>query len=295
MIKLDRLLWMKCVNRKGGKVTYPGCKKAYAECFAGESFDLHWPNYKNAKANASKLSEGDQIVLVQHDRVTHIIELLGTKVHVQSNSDHPYSREGKVIWYDNNYDFLFKDVMGFKHRFTNGLALDIPHRRKFQHRWGTNVAAFQRYVAKAISAIGSPSQWESDQEPNYPRGAKNGEQFRLPEEIDASREHYEGNVDQILVNRYERDPAVRKECIAYHGTKCSICKFDFVATYGEFMRGFIHVHHLKSLAQVGKIHKVDPIKDLRPVCPNCHAAIHHRLSPPYSILDIKKFLRRASR
>lgn len=295
MLKLDRLKWMKCVNRKGGKATYPGCRKAYDDCFAGKILEVHWPDYKNAKANASKLPERDQIVLVQHDHVTHIIELIGTTVHVEKHAKHPYSREAKVLWYDNNYNYLFNDVMGFKHRFTNGLALDIPHRAKFQHSWGTNISAFQRHVTKAISVVGSPSQWEGFQPHGNSHATTKNEPFRIPEEIDASGEHYEGNVDQILVNRYERDPAVRKKCIAHHGTKCSICGFDFVTTYGEFMHGFIHVHHLKSLAQMGKLHKIDPVKDLRPVCPNCHAAIHHRFKPPYSIDEIKNFLKKSSR
>jgi 5-methylcytosine-specific restriction enzyme A len=33
---------------------------------------------------------------------------------------------------------------------------------------------------------------------------------------------------------------------------------------------------LKALASVGTKYQVDPVADLRPVCPNCHALIHHR-------------------
>ncbi|MDB9470225.1 hypothetical protein PN480_18680 [Dolichospermum circinale CS-1225] len=36
-------------------------------------------------------------------------------------------------------------------------------------------------------------------------------------------------------------------------------------------------------------YEVDPIKDLRPVCPNCHAMIHRRL-PPLSIDEIKSII-----
>jgi predicted HNH restriction endonuclease len=35
---------------------------------------------------------------------------------------------------------------------------------------------------------------------------------------------------------------------------------------------------------------VDPIADLRPVCPNCHAVIH-RANPPYTLDDVRDMLR----
>jgi 5-methylcytosine-specific restriction protein A len=92
-----------------------------------------------------------------------------------------------------------------------------------------------------------------------------------------------------LVNRYERDPRARQECIRYYGTKCFLCGFDFAAQYGGVMAGFIHVHHLASLASVGEDYEVDPVEDLRPVCPNCHAVLH-RKEPPYSLEDVRRFL-----
>jgi len=44
--------------------------------------------------------------------------------------------------------------------------------------------------------------------------------------------------------------------------------------YGEIAEGYIHVHHLRPLSEVGEAHAVDPVADLRPVCPNCHAVLH---------------------
>jgi len=31
-----------------------------------------------------------------------------------------------------------------------------------------------------------------------------------------------------------------------------------------------------TLAEIGKAYELDPIEDLRPVCPNCHAMLHRR-------------------
>jgi 5-methylcytosine-specific restriction protein A len=84
----------------------------------------------------------------------------------------------------------------------------------------------------------------------------------------------EGAAQVVVVNRYERDPAARRACIARWGTACSVCGFSFEATYGERGRDYVQVHHLHPLAQAGGEVAVDPERDLRPVCANCHAMIH---------------------
>jgi predicted HNH restriction endonuclease len=102
----------------------------------------------------------------------------------------------------------------------------------------------------------------------------------------------EGAAFERLVNAYERNPLARQECIKKYGTNCYVCGFSFGATYGSDIDGFIHVHHLRQLSKVGKDYKVDPITDLRPVCPNCHAVIHHRPKDPYTIEEVQALLRR---
>lgn len=114
-----------------------------------------------------------------------------------------------------------------------------------------------------------------------------------PEEVLVGQTFAEGNVQRIVVNRYERDLRARNACISRHGTVCSICGFDFAKIYGEVMAGFTHVHHLKPLATVGEGYQIDPVCDLRPVCPNCHAVIHRR-EPPYSIEEVQQLLRAAA-
>ena len=89
----------------------------------------------------------------------------------------------------------------------------------------------------------------------------------------------EGGRVALLVNRFERDPGARKACIARHGLRCSVCEMSFGDRYGEPMKELIHVHHLVPLSAIGMKYKIDPIKDLRPVCPNCHTVIHRDASP----------------
>ncbi|MCY1033300.1 hypothetical protein OV207_17735 [Corallococcus sp. BB11-1] len=99
-------------------------------------------------------------------------------------------------------------------------------------------------------------------------------QAALPGELPVGEPFIEGTARQVLVNRYERDPAARRACIAHYGPACVVCGFSFAAAYGPLAEGFIHVHHLKPLAEIWAAYIVDPVADLRPVCPNCHAVIH---------------------
>lgn len=96
----------------------------------------------------------------------------------------------------------------------------------------------------------------------------------FPDEVDPSATHPEGAVLRVLVNKYERSREARDQCIQAYGHACWVCGFDFAEVYGDEFAGYIHVHHLRPLSEIGREYQVDPIEDLRPLCPNCHAAIH---------------------
>lgn len=113
----------------------------------------------------------------------------------------------------------------------------------------------------------------------------------LPEEISETEGSYEGARKQISVNTYERDRTARDKCLQHHGTSCAVCEKDMSEIYGPVATGLIHVHHLKPLSEIKEDYRVNPIADLRPVCPNCHAVIH-RGKPVYKIEEVKGFLER---
>ena len=100
------------------------------------------------------------------------------------------------------------------------------------------------------------------------------EQINDFDEIDNPDDIYEGAKKTIVVNSYERNSEARDICIAAHGCMCSVCGTNFAKMYGELGKGFIHVHHIMPISTIGKEYKLDPIKDLVPVCPNCHAMLH---------------------
>lgn len=108
-----------------------------------------------------------------------------------------------------------------------------------------------------------------------------------PEEPRPADGYVEGAVVQVIANRYERDRRARVACITHWGTDCAACGMNFSDTYGELGEGFIHVHHLRELSQIGEEYEVDPVKDLRPICPNCHAMVH-RSNPCMTIAQLRK-------
>lgn len=99
----------------------------------------------------------------------------------------------------------------------------------------------------------------------------------------------EGAVQQVELDEFERSPEARKLCIEHYGAKCCACGFDFGTAYGHVAARFIHVHHLTPLSESCAEHAVDPIRDMRPVCPNCHAVLHMR-TPPFGIDEVQAFL-----
>ena len=93
----------------------------------------------------------------------------------------------------------------------------------------------------------------------------------------------------VLVNKYERDPLKRLQCIEFFGCNCQICGFNFLEKYGPLGENFCHVHHIEPLGEVGGEHDIDPTKDLIPVCPNCHAMLH-RTKPSMKPDELEKII-----
>jgi 5-methylcytosine-specific restriction enzyme A len=119
-------------------------------------------------------------------------------------------------------------------------------------------------------------------------------QINEVDEIDSASKtiFIEGKPCLITSKTYERNTSARTACLAHYGYECSVCDFDFEAIYGEIGKGFIHVHHLKPISEINGEYKVNPINDLVPVCPNCHAMLHSQ-HPPLTIEELKRQVRKA--
>ncbi|SKA70773.1 5-methylcytosine-specific restriction enzyme A [Pantoea ananatis] len=201
------------------------------------------------------------------------------------------------------YEFIIKAIKaydeGFLHRFKEARLYEL----EFEGR---------RYPSKAIAGIAASLMTGKSFTPQDFSGGINSKCVRLlikqgfkiiqdknhalpvqdflfPDEVPNESQYVEGAVMQVMVNRYERDPKARSAAVAYHGHQCKVCQIDLSKIYGDIAKEFIHVHHLKQLSKIKKEHSPDPIKDLIPVCPNCHAMLH-RKNPPFTPEEIKDMI-----
>jgi len=101
---------------------------------------------------------------------------------------------------------------------------------------------------------------------------------------------FEGGMLRKECTLYERSRLNRKACISAKGTRCEICGFDFGEFYGEVGKDYIEVHHIIPLSKMGGAFIIDPVKDLIPICSNCHAIIHRR-TPTFSPEELKEILK----
>jgi 5-methylcytosine-specific restriction protein A len=92
------------------------------------------------------------------------------------------------------------------------------------------------------------------------------------------------------VNRYERDPDSRRVCLAFHGTSCAACGFSFEVSYGDAGTGAIEVHHVVPPAMLRSGYQLDPVADLVPLCPNCHAMAHHGVASPRTVSELRNII-----
>jgi predicted HNH restriction endonuclease len=114
-----------------------------------------------------------------------------------------------------------------------------------------------------------------------------------PEELCAgSASYYSENASvSVRANKYERDRNARRQCIGHYGARCVVCDFDFEAVYGALGQGCVRIHHLVPATQLGPGYRLDAVRDLRPVCANCHYMLH-RTEPPVSVENLRQLLQR---
>ena len=146
-----------------------------------------------------------------------------------------------------------------------------------------------RFLRLFTDAELAEAQRRLDAVPAYARRHPTPPDANFPDELDDEAEYFEGVRRRVTVNAYERDRAARAACIKKHGLRCAACKMTFAERYGSIGRSYIHVHHKKPLAARRGTYRLNPTKDLVPVCPNCHAMLHTQ-NPPLGIDELQTIL-----
>lgn len=91
----------------------------------------------------------------------------------------------------------------------------------------------------------------------------------------------------VATSDYE---SAKVKCIEYYGAICDLCGFDYGYTYGEAFENQIEVHNIHSHDCTEVSENTDPIKDLIPVCHNCHGVIHSQ-NPPISVEKMRQMIK----
>ncbi|MCC3276696.1 restriction endonuclease [Arthrobacter sp. zg-Y20] len=95
---------------------------------------------------------------------------------------------------------------------------------------------------------------------------------------------------QQHVNRFEQDAEARRVCLAFHGDACAACGLDPASRYGAAGAGVIQVHLLVPGPDLAEDYRLDPVSDLVPLCPTCHAVAHTRVPDPLTPAEVRGLL-----
>ena len=97
----------------------------------------------------------------------------------------------------------------------------------------------------------------------------------------------EGHRMLRTANSAARSQALRKMALKIHGSSCVGCGLDFLTKYRKVARDCIELHHVIPISS--GVRK-STIKDLVPLCPNCHRVAHTE-HPPLSVSAVRRMLR----
>jgi predicted HNH restriction endonuclease len=163
-----------------------------------------------------------------------------------------------------------------------------PFLVEFDNNWKTNGHLHLKpEVARSLEAVG----WVSNGARQVSRRKPIINDIPDPADPDSFLAD-EGNSREVSVRRIERSRAARNACIKKFKAICAVCGLCFGKKYGEKFEDLIQVHHLHPLG-FRKERKTDYEKDLRPICPNCHAMAHwnkHKKAPR-SIDELKRIVK----
>ncbi len=97
-----------------------------------------------------------------------------------------------------------------------------------------------------------------------------------------------------------RSQRLRNVAIEHYKSKdgkirCTICGFCFEEKYGDVGKDYIEIHHESPICQYSddgfESYISEAIKNVKPLCANCHRMIHHNSIRPMTIEELKKTIK----
>jgi len=261
---------------------------------SGEVSNGWWTCHKNTM-------EGDLILLYRAKKRHDIVHIMQAKSDACSLDQDDYAREmgwthgckhmtlyklkNPITLQDlREHDSFFKESWGAYRANFQGISFEIP----------SNVWEKLVLIAKQKNhsyPLESLLDHESTNKLNDLKSIVESDLDSLQVE-ESCQDYIEGRMKISHTIRYERDKKLRFDAIAIHGTKCKVCGFDFEAVYGRHGHGFIEVHHLIPVSNLGKNTKVNPRTDMTVVCSNCHRMIHRKKDHILSLSEIREYVKR---
>lgn len=111
---------------------------------------------------------------------------------------------------------------------------------------------------------------------------------------------HEGNTKHKSSKVKVRSEKLRKAAIDYYKDenghlKCAVCGFDFEDKYGDLGKDYIQIHHEHPVCQYDddgvKLFIKNAIKNVKPLCANCHCMIHRSKSNTLSVNQLKAIIK----
>lgn len=106
----------------------------------------------------------------------------------------------------------------------------------------------------------------------------------------------EGNKIKTTTSKYKHSRKLRDAAFDYYSKggkiQCEVCSFDFYDFYGDSGKGFIEMHHKNPVFKYEdedfEIFLKEALKNIAPVCSNCHRIIHRFLKNQLTIEELRK-------
>ncbi len=171
-MNLSRLKWVKVVTPpKNPDYRWAYCRKKIAEIGQKDPIIIDTPHgltifplgFKNV--HASDPDAGDLILLTQHAKITHIVEVLDDKPYEKGFHEKGswFHRYVKIVWWkpemDDWKDLPHRDILGFELSIFDGNPHLFTSFKSFREKWGDGdrgLEAFQEHLL--LSVILNPKQ-----------------------------------------------------------------------------------------------------------------------------------------